>query len=378
MKTIHHVLDVDAGRDSVWSALTEADRMAAWWSTMVRTPTAAVGVRVEWTFSGDFNPVMEITKLEEGRELEWRCVGGHEPVARQHLSFRTRRSRRRPHPAPFLAGLCGRTQRRRLRRLQLQLGLRHGEPAPFVCHRDPERTFSAAHKPKGTVVDQTRLTETSQYTARREALRRAEVDLMRRREQVAEMRRQLPEGSPVDDYMFQEGPPRLEDGDAAVTTVRLSDLFSAPERSLVVYHLMLGKKQTSPCPMCTLWIDGFDGVARHLDQNVEFAVAAAADLPTLRAHARARGWNRLRLLSCADNTFKFDLGSEDASGAQDSAISVFTLDAGGSPRHFYTAHPRMDDDIDQRGIDLLAPVWHVLDLTPRGRGDWYANLDYGR
>jgi predicted dithiol-disulfide oxidoreductase (DUF899 family) len=36
----------------------------------------------------------------------------------------------------------------------------------------------------------------------------------------------------------------------------------------------------------------------------------------------------------------------------------------------------MADDIDQRGIDLLALVWHLLDLTPRGRGDWYAQLDY--
>jgi predicted dithiol-disulfide oxidoreductase (DUF899 family) len=37
----------------------------------------------------------------------------------------------------------------------------------------------------------------------------------------------------------------------------------------------------------------------------------------------------------------------------------------------------MSGDIDQRGIDLLSPVWHMLDLTPRGRGDWYASLDYG-
>ncbi|MEU5594306.1 hypothetical protein [Streptomyces sp. NPDC020298] len=29
-----------------------------------------------------------------------------------------------------------------------------------------------------------------------------------------------------------------------------------------------------------------------------------------------------------------------------------------------------------RGIDLLAPVWHLLDLTPQGRGEWYASLDY--
>jgi len=226
-------------------------------------------------------------------------------------------------------------------------------------------------------VEQTRLEESSQYTKERDELRWAEIELMRQREQVAALRRQLPEGTGVDDYLFEEGPRRLEDGDAPVTTVRLSELFSSPERSLVIYHLMYGKGQTSPCPMCTMWIDGFDGVAHHLAPNVDFAIAAAADVPTLRAHARARGWSGLRLLSCADNSFKYDLNSEDGAGAQDSAISVFTLDSSGSPRHFYTTHPAMADDVNQRGIDLLTPAWHILDLTPQGRGDWYAQLDYG-
>ncbi|MFE5399799.1 hypothetical protein ACFQ9Z_00035 [Streptomyces sp. NPDC056580] len=36
----------------------------------------------------------------------------------------------------------------------------------------------------------------------------------------------------------------------------------------------------------------------------------------------------------------------------------------------------MADDVAERGIDLLAPVWHLLDLTPQGRGDWYPTLDY--
>jgi predicted dithiol-disulfide oxidoreductase (DUF899 family) len=227
-------------------------------------------------------------------------------------------------------------------------------------------------------VDQTRLKETPEYTTQRDELRRAEIDLMQKREEVAALRRNLPAGSIVDNYVFGEGPRRLEDGDGPVTTVRLSDLFTSPERSLVIYHLMYGKGQTTPCPMCTMWIDGFNGIAHHLAPNLDFAVAAAADVPTLRAHARARGWNRLRLLSCADNSFKFDLGSEDAAGAQDSTISVFTLDAAGTPRHFYTTHPTMSDEINQRGIDLLTPAWHVLDLTPQGRGDWYAQLDYGK
>src|ERR1035441_4096814 len=67
-----------------------------------------------------------------------------------------------------------------------------------------------------------------------------------------------------------------------------------------------------------------------------------------------------------------------AGGGQDATVSVFTLDPDGSPRHFYTPHPTMAEDIDQRGIDLLAPVWHILDLTPQGSDDWYAQLGYGR
>ncbi len=218
--------------------------------------------------------------------------------------------------------------------------------------------------------------ESADYLAQREKLRLAEIELMRHRERVAELRRGLPPGASVPDYAFQEGPSDLTAGDGPVRTVRLSELFSAPGRSLVIYHLMYGKAQTSPCPMCTMWIDGYNGVAQHLAQNVDFAIAAAADPATLREHARARGWQNLRLLSCGDSSFKYDLASEDADGEQDSTISVFTRDDQGTIRHFYTCHPRMADDIDQRGLDLLSPVWNVLDLTPAGRGDWYAELTY--
>ncbi len=92
-------------------------------------------------------------------------------------------------------------------------------------------------------------------------------------------------------------------------------------------------------------------------------------------HARDRG-GTLRLLSCGENTFQYDLAAEDEAGNQDSTVSVFTLDGDGLPRHAYTSHPRMAEDIRERGIDLLSPVWHLLDLTPHGRGDWYAGLDY--
>lgn len=217
--------------------------------------------------------------------------------------------------------------------------------------------------------------ETEDYQAHREQLRVAEIDLMRQRENVAALRRALPAGPVVEDYAFQEGPSDLDSGDAA-SSVSLSELFTTPGRALVVYHLMYGKKQTSPCPMCTMWIDGFNGVAPHLARNVDFAVVAAAELPDLRRFARERGWSRLRLLSGAGNTFKYDLESEDEEGNQDSTISVFTKDDDGRVRHFYSAHPHLSENIRERGIDLLSPVWNVLDLTPRGRGDWYPELTY--
>jgi len=223
----------------------------------------------------------------------------------------------------------------------------------------------------------TRLTnESAEYVARREELRLAEIELMRQRERVAAMRRRLPPGAVVQDYQFQEGPAHLDAGDAPITTVRLSDLFTGPNRSVVIYHLMYGKRQTTPCSMCTMWIDGYNGVASHIAQNVDFAIVAAADPAMLRQHARSRGWRNLRLLSCGDSTFKYDLRSEDAEGAQDSTISVFTRDPDGALRHSYSAHPWMADDVKERGIDLLTPVYNLLDLTPQGRDDWYAKLDY--
>ena len=235
-----------------------------------------------------------------------------------------------------------------------------------------------AHETTHDIYRQTNLpNESSDYLSKREELRLAEIELMHQHERVADLRRHLPEGAIVQDYVFEEGPADFDAGDTPIQTVRLSELFTRAGRSLVVYHFMYGKKQTSPCPMCTLWIDGFNGVAHHLAQNVDFAIVAAANPPALRKHGRTRGWDKLRLLSSGTSTFKYDLGSEDREGNQDSTVSVFTQDSDGTLRHFYSAHPSMANDIKERGIDLLTPVWNILDLTPQGRGDWSADLGYG-
>jgi predicted dithiol-disulfide oxidoreductase (DUF899 family) len=214
----------------------------------------------------------------------------------------------------------------------------------------------------------TRLDESDEYRRRREELRVAELDLIDHVERVSALRRGLPADTAVDDYELVD----VSNGEQ----IRLSQLFSAPDRALVLYHFMYGKSQTSPCPLCTMWIDGYNAVAPHLSQNIDFAIVAAAAPAALEAHAAARGWNEVRLLSAGDSTFKYDLGSEESSGAQTEWISVFTLGADGTVIHRYSKGAQMADDRRERGIDLLTPVWHLLDLTPGGRCDWYPSLNY--
>ena len=58
-------------------------------------------------------------------------------------------------------------------------------------------------------------------------------------------------------------------------------------------------------------------------------------------------------------------------------MSVFTHEHDGTLPPFLQGSPVMARDIKERGIDLLSPIWNVLDLTPKGRGEWYADLGYG-
>ena len=90
--------------------------------------------------------------------------------------------------------------------------------------------------------------ESAEYLARREELRQAEIELRRQRERVAELRRALPPGATIQDYEFLEGPTSLDDGDEPMRQTRLSELFTAPDRSLVIYHFMFGKQQTRALP----------------------------------------------------------------------------------------------------------------------------------
>ncbi len=216
--------------------------------------------------------------------------------------------------------------------------------------------------------------ESAAYSQARDSLLEAEIALRDQRERVAEQRRQLPLDTDVQDYVFHEGPADL-DLDGPISEIRLSDLLGETDQPLIVYQYMYGGAQSEPCSSCTMWVDGMNGVSQHIDQNVRFSVVAEVEIAVLRNWGRSRGWHGLRLLSSAGSSFKSDLNFQDEAGQQFPGVSVFGRAADGSPGHFYSASAVMKAG-EYRGIDLLTPVWSLLDLTPAGRGEWLPSLTY--
>jgi predicted dithiol-disulfide oxidoreductase (DUF899 family) len=221
--------------------------------------------------------------------------------------------------------------------------------------------------------------ETAAYRTARDELLKAELALRAQVERVAEQRRHLPLGAVVpEDYLFEEGGADLDDA-TTVRPVRLSELFEPGKDTLVVYSFMFGPTMKQACPMCTSFLDGLEGNAQHLKQRVSFAVVAKSPIARIREFARSRGWRRMRLVSSSGNTFNRDYHGESPDGSQDSIIHIFVKRDDGV-HHFYSCEAQFAPHApgeNTRHVDLMWPLWNVLDLTPGGRGaDFYPKLSY--
>jgi predicted dithiol-disulfide oxidoreductase (DUF899 family) len=204
-----------------------------------------------------------------------------------------------------------------------------------------------------------------------------EVELRRMTESVAAARRALPPGGVVpENYIFEgEGPHGTSE------PVTLVDLFEPGKDTLFVYNMMFPRSpdENLPCPSCTQFLDSFDGVAEHAGQRINVVVVAKARLERVLAHAKSRGWHRIRLVSSAGNNFNRDYHGEDEDGQQLPMLNVFRRQGDtvrhcwGSELHFEPADPGQD----QRHGDMIDPLWNLFDLTPDGRGiDWYPDISY--
>lgn len=207
------------------------------------------------------------------------------------------------------------------------------------------------------------------YRAARDALTEAETELTRTIEKVAALRRSLPPGGILpEDYVFAEGPADIA-ADEPAREVRLSELCGGHD-TLLLYSFMYGPRMPRPCQMCTSLLDGLDGAIPDLTERAGFAVVATSPIGRIRAYARGRGWLNMRLVSSAGSSYSRDYHGEDDGGEQLSRMNVFSR-SGGQIRHFYaTEQAGPPPGQDDRHVDLLWPLWNLLDLTPAGRGDW--------
>lgn len=221
--------------------------------------------------------------------------------------------------------------------------------------------------------------ETPQYREARDKLLQAEMALRRQLEDVAALRRQLPLGGAVlEDYVFEEGAADVNDTQT-VKSVRLSELFAPDKNTLVVYSYMFGPNMKAPCTSCTSILDGLNGTAPHVRQRVNFVVVAKSPIQRIREVARNRDWANLRILSSHSNTYNHDYHGENEKGDQLPSLNVFTR-RDGKIYHFYNTELLFappEKGMDGRHVDLIWPLWNLLDLTPEGRGiDWYPKLSY--
>jgi predicted dithiol-disulfide oxidoreductase (DUF899 family) len=200
------------------------------------------------------------------------------------------------------------------------------------------------------------------YAQARETLWDAELELRDHIGRVAAQRRELPPGPLVKEYEFFNGERR----------VTLSDLFEDGMNELFMYHVMYFQDDKEFCPMCSMWIDGLDGIAHHVMRRANIVAASLAPWDALAAWKERRGWRRIPVLADADASFACDTGAETPDGVPTSTVLVFEKTPEGV-RHRYTAHAEMIRDEVYRGVDLLCPTWHVFDLLPSGRGDFLAS-----
>jgi predicted dithiol-disulfide oxidoreductase (DUF899 family) len=221
--------------------------------------------------------------------------------------------------------------------------------------------------------------ETDSYRHARNELLQAEIDLRRRVEEVAALRRQLPLGGEIhEDYVFEEG---SADSNAPLTVrqVALSQLFQPGKDTLVLYSFMFGPTMKAACPMCTSIIDALNGTSLHATQRLSLAVVAKSALERIESFARGRGWSRVRLLSSAGNNYNRDYYGENAEGGQQPSLNVFVRRSG-KIHHSYHSELLLvppEPGQNQRHIDMIWPLWNLLDFTPEGRGlDWYPSLTY--
>src|SRR5438309_224253 len=234
------------------------------------------------------------------------------------------------------------------------------------------------------------------WLAARLELLKAEKELTRRGDELAQRRQELPWVPIAKDYRFE-----TDRGKAS-----LADLFEGRSQ-LVVYHFMFGPGYTAGCPACSATADSFNGVLPHLKaRDVTMICISRAPLEKLLAYRRRMGWS-FNWASSYESDFNLDFGVSVGDHAHDAVplllaneVAAFPLlgdqqvrdslppvatqnaDATGtdiagyfSEGHGVGTFARDGSNVYHcyssyaRGTEFLMGYYAILDRTPKGRDE---------
>lgn len=86
MPNIHQELLIGAPAEKIYSAITTAEGLSAWW-TAGSTAELEVGSIARFPFGPDYFKEMKITELKPSMLVKWTCLKGEGEWVGTHLSF---------------------------------------------------------------------------------------------------------------------------------------------------------------------------------------------------------------------------------------------------------------------------------------------------
>jgi predicted dithiol-disulfide oxidoreductase (DUF899 family) len=205
-----------------------------------------------------------------------------------------------------------------------------------------------------------------EWLDQRRALLEKEKAFTRQRDELSQLRRELPWVLIDKDYCFID-----ENGEHS-----LLDLFG-DRKQLMFYHFMYSPDWEEGCQSCSYWADTFNGIDVHLaNRDIAFMAVSTAPIDTLLKYKERLAWN-FRWVSVSNSDFNRDFHvSFDAKSKEEDAIdynykkqsfympelpgvSVFIRDARDRIYHTYSTY--------SRGVDILNAAYNYIDLSPLGR-----------
>ncbi len=217
-----------------------------------------------------------------------------------------------------------------------------------------------------------------EWQAERDELLKEEKKLVRRGDELARKRRELPWVPVEKDYEFE-----TEAG-----TKGLADLFDGRSQ-LMIYHFMFGPPYEAGCPVCSSIADTLAPQVPHLKaRDTTLLLASRAPLEKLLAFRERMGWS-IDWVSSGGSDFNRDLGflnteeelrpflegkipptvgenarscGTDVLGyvSEGPGLSVYALSDGSVYRTYVST---------ARGLEPAMAYYALLDRTPKGRDE---------